>query len=473
MAELSLGVRPPESWLLAVLAGQGVTLSPEQMVPYLCNSRLIQVIGGWRAGKSFVTALWQYARLGYGPLHWLVGPDYAQTKAEFDYLVKLATTAGVLHSSTNSKRDSNHIELKMLYPLEANLDKRIPHERIQLLTRSAAYPEKLAGTAPTTIAMVEAGQQTAEVRDTLIGRTSEKRGPLFMSGTLEKDVGWYADFHDDNLAGAGDQFKPGAVVLNLPSYGNRHVYPLGEDDPEIAHQRQMLGEELFKEKFLGIPQRPRHRVFQGFYEPLRNRAIPSWGAGIDPNRPVYLAIDPGHAHRHAVLAIQMDGKTAWVVDSLWVRHYTAQGVIDLLKQRVWWGQIAYYVIDVAGRQKGADGKSYLDIYRMNLPGVPYGTTKVPLEAGYNRHKTCLLADWGDPKVMILDRQDAYGPLEWEYNHHRWKLDAHGEPIREQPEEINDDAIKALTYFLWDRFGATGQTYEGPPVTVRLEYAGAA
>ena len=457
-------VDPPEDFLLGQLLALQIHLQPEALAPYLCNARIVQMTGGWRAGKSFVTALWQFARLGYGELHWMVAPDYMQAKNEFGYLAEFCRMAGILQRRTESKRDSNYLETTLRYPLESMLQPDVPGKTVMLLTKSAALPEKLAGDAPATITMVEAGQQSADVRENLVGRTSERRAPLFMSGTLEKDVGWYADFYEHNQAGDGELYRPGAEVFNLPSHSNLSVYPLGENDPEILYQRQQLGADLYAEKFLGIPQRVRHRVFDNFWEPKRSVNVPPWGRGFDPNRPIELAIDPGHAHRHAVLAFQMDGKTAWVVDSLWLRQKTCQQIIDLLKERAWWGKVGYWVMDIAGRATGPDGRSYADIYEANLPGIPFRMTKVPLMAGYDRHKECLLADWGDPKLMILDRQGALGPLQWEYNHHQWKLNSAGEPITELPNPINDDAIKAATYYLWDKFGATGQEYDVSELT---------
>jgi hypothetical protein len=420
-----------------------ITLSDMQRAPYFCDARLLQVPGGWRAGKSYNAALWQWCRIFTGPLHWIVAPDYWQARAEFDYIVKFAKDAGLWRSNTSSKRDSNILVLNITYPLGA------PNgDPIRIETKSAVHPEKLGSVAPATILMVEAGQQSSEVRDILIGRTAELRSPMMMSGTFEKAQAWYVNFYEHNKVGYGTEHMRGAQVFRLPTYSNEIVFPGGLQNPEIQHQKEILPEDFFNEKFLALPSRPQHLVFGKWRMPEYQRGIPSWGPGIDIDRPVYLAIDPGTAHPHSVNVFQMEGTTAWLMDIVWLRNLTCQQVIDRCKQRAWWDKIIYFVIDIAGKQRGPE-RSYLDIWRENLPGVPYGTTKVPLQAGYDLHRQCLVAEVGDPKLMLLD-VDATGILEWEYDHHHYKKSQNGEPL-EDPHPFDDDAIKATTYFLWDRF----------------------
>ena len=450
----------PPTFLDKTLASLGIELSDLQDAPYRSTARVIQMTGGWRAGKSFLSALWQWARIMTGPLHWITGPDYWQAKAEYNYIIQFAKQRGVWESSTNKDRDSNTITLKLKYPLWD------PHgEPIKIETKSSVYPEKLGAVAPSTILMIEAGQQSSEVRKILIGRTSEKRAPVLMSGTIEKDTGWFADFYEQNLNGLvqAEHFTPGAQVHKLPSWANLHVFPGGREDPEILYQAAVLGADLFNEKFGAIPGKRRHLVFSD-YNPKLHRGVPWWGRRVNPDMPVMLGIDPAVNHRHAIGAFQRDKNDIWLVDTVWLRGLTGQGVINEAKKRSWWKQINYWVMDASGSQRHGVA-SYRDIYAQNLPGVPFNMNRVPLLAGYNRHKECLLAAPGDPRLILLDDSKAVGALEWEYSKHQYVTDKVGDALREEPKPIHDDMIKATTYLLWDLFRATGSRYS--PVRTKL------
>src|SRR6187402_682378 len=56
------------------------------------ESRVIQLLGGERSGKSFLSAFFLalYAqpttRTSGGNLYWIVGPNYVQPRAEFQYI---------------------------------------------------------------------------------------------------------------------------------------------------------------------------------------------------------------------------------------------------------------------------------------------------------------------------------------------------------------------------------------------------
>ncbi|MAH46300.1 hypothetical protein CMI37_10745 [Candidatus Pacearchaeota archaeon] len=449
----------PDPMKQETLRQLAITLSPMQRAPYFCDARLLQVPGGWRAGKSFNAALWQWCRIMTGPLHWIVGPDYWQAMAEFNYIVAFAKAAGLWKSNTSDKRGANTLILNVSYPLGDPSG-----ELIKVETKSAVHPEKLGSVAPATILMVEAGQQTKEVRDILIGRTAELRAPMMMSGTFEKAQAWYVNFYEHNLLGHGVEYIRGAQVFRLPTHSNETVFPGGLNNPEIQHQQEVLPEDFFNEKFLAFPSRPQHLVFGKWRQPELQRGTPSWGPGIDMTEPVYLAIDPGTAHPHAVCVFQMEGNTAWLLDLVWLKNRTCQQVIDECKERAWWDKVTYWVIDVAAGQRGPE-RSYLDIWRENLPGIPYGTTKIALLAGNNLHRQCLIAEWGDPKLMLFECE-ATSILEWEYDHHHYKKAKDGEPL-EEPHPFDDDAIKATTYFLWDRFH-DGSQYE--PETTSVVFA---
>jgi hypothetical protein len=450
---------PPRWQLDNTLNVLDVELGPEQSQIYYDNRRILQVTGGWRAGKSFVTALHLWARVLQGRLWWLIGPTYDGARAEYNYLVDLATRAGLLESATRRQGDSNTIRLNLEYE----------GEQITITTKSAAHPEQLGSEAPDGVYMCEAAQHPVEAYFTLIGRTAERRGLLFMSGTLEGAVGWYAEFHTDHLNGYGDLYDEEGATVSLPSWSNRAIYPLGFDDPEIQRQFRLMPKDLFDEKYAGIRTKPSNRVFREFSE-ARNCGTPPWGPGVDPNRPVEIWIDPGIAHAHAVLAVQFAGRTAWGVDLVYETGLECQSVINICRQRPWWPLIEYWVIDQASTQRGATGTSYYDIWEYNLrrngQAIPRGMTKIALLAGYQRHRQALLADVGEPQIRFLAR--FCGPLLGEYSKHVYRTNVRGEIKSEIPIDLNNDAIKCVTYGLWDHWGAIQADEEAAP-SVKVSY----
>jgi len=198
---------PPPFQLRQTLDALGIFLSDEQAEIYFEQSRLIQVTGGWRAGKSFVTAAHLWARVLQGRLWWIVGPSYDLADAEYYYLVQWAIKSELHHSHTTRRDDSNELVLNLSHQ----------GEPIRVVTKSARHPERLGSVAPDGIYMVEAAQQSVDAYFQLVGRTSERRALLFFSGTLEGSVGWYADFHTDNAAGFGEFYDGDAVTIALPS----------------------------------------------------------------------------------------------------------------------------------------------------------------------------------------------------------------------------------------------------------------
>jgi len=431
--------QPPRFQLEQTLSALDVYLSDEQAAIYYEQSRLIQVTGGWRAGKSYVTALHLWARVLQGRLWWVVGPDYGSADAEYSYLVQWAIESELYHSHTTRREESNELILNLSYE----------GQPIRIVTKSARHPERLGSVAPDGVYMVEAAQHAVEAYFQLIGRTAERRALLFFSGTLEGASGWYADFHTDNEAGYGEFYDSEAVTIALPSWANRVIYPEGANDPEIQRQKRLLPPEVFEEKYAGKRTMPAHRVLKEF-SVERNCGVPPWGPGLDTNRSVELWIDPGIAHPHAVLAVQFHGRTAWVVDIVYMKERTCQQVIDVCKKRAWWKLVDYWVMDIAGRNRNAAGTSYWQIWSSNLPGVPARATKVTLVSGYDRHRECLLADEGDPKLMFLEKH--CGPILIEYGKHVYKTLPDGTVISEQPVDLWNDAIKAATYGLWDHWG---------------------
>jgi hypothetical protein len=73
------------------------------------------VTGGEQAGKSFSAAMEMMSKLFWGELFWIVGPDYSQTRAEFNYLERWCTQLGLLTRTPNKlDKSACRIELTRL-----------------------------------------------------------------------------------------------------------------------------------------------------------------------------------------------------------------------------------------------------------------------------------------------------------------------------------------------------------------------
>jgi hypothetical protein len=66
----------------------GYTPNAAQSPFHKCRSRRVLVAGGERAGKSFSVAKEVLTRVPFGSLFWILGPDYEQARAEFQYLAR-------------------------------------------------------------------------------------------------------------------------------------------------------------------------------------------------------------------------------------------------------------------------------------------------------------------------------------------------------------------------------------------------
>lgn len=159
--------------------GCGFTPNEHQSA-ILCSPERIKLItGGERSGKSYITAaelyvwLWQ---LGDGDVVWIVGPSYELARPEFEYLQQYIEQAGLIHPTAHVS--TPRIGSWAMYTRPGAL----------VVTKSSSDPQTLAGVPPAAVAMVECAQSSYETLLRLMGRVSQKRGPLLMSGCLAGDT---------------------------------------------------------------------------------------------------------------------------------------------------------------------------------------------------------------------------------------------------------------------------------------------
>ena len=408
----------------------GYSPSPAQRAAHDCPARIRLIAGGERAGKSRSSAMELFGRLLEGRLYWLVGPEYDLCRPEFEYILDACRQIDAVASVRYP--GSNRCEL-------------ITRTGARIVTRSAREPERLAGEAPDGILGCEAAQLPSSVFLRLRGRIAERRGWLWLSGTFEGSRGWYADkFRAWQLTE-----PPAARAFSIPSWENRALYPGGRDDAEIADLEAMFPPDLFMERFGGVPCPPSTLVFREFDRRL-HVAAQARASGA----PVELAIDPGYAGAYAVLAIEQRGAEVAVIDEVYVRRTVAGDVIAACRQRPWWPRVRGGVIDVAGRQHHA-APSQIEVWASQA-GVRLRSHTVPLRSGIDRFRT-FLRDPGSGSARLTVAPECRNLIE-EFGLYRYHEDSDRDPISEIPIDRDNHAIKALTYWLFDRFGAI----ERPP-----------
>lgn len=413
---------------MAIWDRLGYRPSPEQLTAHLDSARVKLIAGGERAGKSYSAAMELINRcdVPHG-LYWIVGPTYELARPEYGYVAAALAEIGAIAG-------------RPTWPSRGQCSLRT-RWGTEISTRSADDPVTLAGLAPDGILMCEAAQHSYDVWLRLRGRIAEKRGWLWASGTFEGSRGWYADTF---TRWQGDN-PEGGRSFSLPSWSNLALYPGGRDDPEIRALEATYPADLFAERFGAVPCVPHTIVFREFAYGLHVGS----GANLAQGLPVHLAIDPGYAGAYAVLAIQVVGEIVHVLDEVYVTGATAYDVIDECKRRDWWGLVRDGVIDIAGRQhQGLP--SHVEIWR-EAAGVYLHSNRVGIADGIARLRTFLIDPASrDPRILFAPHcRHTFA----EFGNYRYPEVVENRPAREEPIDADNHALKALSYWLYARYGA--------------------
>jgi len=252
-------------WKLA-----GYEPSELQLMAHNDPHRIKLIAGGVRAGKSYSGAMELLSRLMVEKgLFWIVGPDYEQAKAEFDYVHQVLERAKLIAGQPSMpSRGSRSLRTKWGAKLE---------------TKTSDDVRKLASFAPHGIIMAEAAQQPHDVYMKMLERALEKDAWIWMCGTFESSLGWYADLFEEWKS-------PDAIgkSFSLPTWSNTRLFPGGRNDPKIKQLEASMPEDLFSERCAAIPCKP-----QGLVHNTCDPKTPVRKLIVYDKYPVELANDPG------------------------------------------------------------------------------------------------------------------------------------------------------------------------------------
>ena len=490
---------------------KGVRLHGNQRGLILDNWRFKKGDGGIRFGKSYAPAvtilldmLWRTnVSSVYDDLYGVVGSAYKMAEEEMNHLSRLLTQAGITH------------EFKT--PKESSWEIRIPSIGWMAHTLTAPDVSRIASKPYRGMVLAEVGQLNEEVLDKAIGRVSERRGWVMGTGTFEKTKGPFSR----TLTARWNSPEGLGVVYVCPSWDNPLVYPGGREDPEILARERTWPREKFLEVYGGEPSMPTDLVLpQARPEYIIKRRYPPQGTSYNPEQPVFLFSDPGTAHATAVHAVQFDwsdeyrdvyyelhraglsfgrlgedsGNIAWVIDTVYRWNRETIQIINEVVNRPWATNVAALVIDFAARQRNPNGppvvEQWAKFWREKMRrSLPIYADRVPLEDGYDVHRTALRNAWPeeaaqaawnsdgalrsvidpaglrlqiDPRCRAVFFGGVVDGTEWagEYLLHKNQRNSSGSIISDVPRDENNDAIKAMNYGLywWAGPGRTKHKY---------------
>ena len=422
-------------------------------------ARIRLLSGAARLGKSLFIATEVVPWSFHSSLIWLLGPDYAQTRQEFLYIVEALVSIGATDSSMISlpqtKSQACVLETKWGCTIES------------LTTQD---PQKIASKAPDIIFMCEPGQIQDGILERAIERLTTKRGPIVLGGTFEaNDYTW---FQDDWFRWRKWPNPEDAKSFSVPMWANTYTFPQGREDPEIIRLEQTLPKDEFLRRVCGIPTPSRRLIVGDIWKPTDTKGQPHH-VGYHPFvrksengnlKPVELFIDPGWGTDsfYYVGVIQWDWDEALgrekfhVVDEIAVQRHTHQQVAQLAMTKVWWPNVVGIVAEPWGGESHSLGtQSAIEAWAetTKIPSVR-AAPRLPLD-----DRVAFLRDiMNDPVYnvpLIFFNESTTERMQWEMTHWRRANVKSNATRQPRPSDLNCDALKALASWLTDRVRHAG------------------
>jgi|TARA_Y100000310_G_scaffold341167_1_gene439459 hypothetical protein len=421
--------------------------------------RFFVVAGGEQGGKSlcaskFLLQEWPFIE---GPmLCWLVSKDYEGNRAEFEYMAEDFGSLGLIAPNGVSKRiDPGQIVLA---------------DGSRIESKSAADAANLRMRAPHIIIACEASTLDFGTYERMRGRVGSKKGKLFMSGTFEVgSVGWYPQMWKAWQTDTGDRRS-----FSLPSPENPHAW----DAEEIASIKEDSSDAYFQERIMGVPVPPKGMVFARDFSP----EIHVKDVEYEPGIPVHLWVDPGYAGAHAVEVVQIkkigEFDQIQVIDEVYEQMITSD-IIDIVRTKPWFKDVAHGVIDIAGTQHQAMTPP-AEVWVAQPPvgiGLYMHSKKVQnVNDADERLKSFLKPHpmFGQPKIVfspkcrgILSELGVMGnPFNGQTLVYQNNIDKDGNIVGTKPLNENNHGIKAVEYGIIWNYGYTRAEGASKVISVR-------
>ena len=424
---------------------------PEQAAILDTTGTRILVKGGLQGGKSRVAGQFgteRFFEFPYGPLIiWLAGRKYENTKMEFNYMRDNFLQLGVLDPS-----DVSHAQ---------ETERRWMNLKDDTKVRTLSVDEEMniSMEPPHIVIGCEASELSYEAFLRLWSRANtQEDGLLFLSGTIEYEMGWFPSIADQWGIGEGLHRS-----YTLESWTNHHRWAGGLDDPRMLEIRDAMGDELFMERYGGVARKPKGLVFGDDFIPAKHVRLIDWIPGL----PVSLAIDPGwNQSAHAVLAIQQPPDSPiHVFDGIYSTKMHTGEIIEECQLRPWWVDVPQgdHVIDFqATVNQQSNTHTPVEVW-MAKAGISPRSIKIKsIMDGVDRFKAFLRLDRVtlEPLIVIAPRVEGLlselgmipNPITGMFQPYHWQLTPDGLYKGLAPHNSNNHAIKALIYWLLVQFG---------------------
>lgn len=451
----------PQAQVIFELIGYVPTPEQAKIIGHEC--RQILCTGGIQSGKSVMSGvkivkelpndLQRAKEMGWATpiVYWLVAADYGRTSQEFNYLRQHLEKLGLLdYASPNVNPGTIKI-------------RATPFKRSKVVaivrTKSGGDITTLSQESPMGIVICEASQISLEAYWRVQERIAPRQAWLFMSGTMEGSLGWYAAKHDEwKFDGRED-----TASFELPSYSNTYLFPGGEDHPEIQRMKEEFDEDFYNERILGQPMPPAGLVVKEFNAGLHVRDV-----FYEPGYPVNLWIDPGYKRSGIVLVVQIYGEgtdalQVRVVDEVYTRNLIDTEIIAMCQAKGWWKDVPngrhavdQYATQHQGRAPIVQSWEELGgivLHSQNIRDVNEGTARL-------RSFFKINPITNQPFMVIAPRCKGFlselgfclNPLDGLKHVYAWKMGPDGDTIGTVPVDAWNDGCKAAIYGLIDRFG---------------------
>lgn len=471
--------------------------------------------GGNRSGKSECAAAEIVPYLFWNTRGWIVSANYDMAEVIMTKVIKYLDRMGL-------KREKRNVDLKFFeYSYSARIHRLTMWTGALLELKSAENSDSMHAVSVDYIIIDEAALFPFELYDSrLIPRLVDSGGWIFSVGTFEYLKGeWFEEYYeigqtDNNLNIISWKHptsknyhkyiaKGGEKVQEIAKIYHKNWRRILHDNPDLEWPLRGSEEVIINNIDLEWLEKERRRIDKDVYKaryeaevaPNKYLVFPEWSVQthvnseytrFDSNLPVYLAVDPGGTY--AVLAIQLkrlelnkpyknelaNGFYVCIIDSLYYQKtVTTYEVFEDLKKKEWFPNLARRcswwdnyqgAIDV---MRPETRRAFVNLGRRDstLDRLRLRRKKIRVQAGIET-----LQHYIHTKTIFSHPCNRWFHVEMSRYH--WQEAGIGNRDMDDPKSGRtpknewNHAIKALWYFLVQKFGYYGQSTKSAAVSPR-------